>query len=141
MDAIVVDKRRLLEIMKRNRENHAKIVEEAQAGFRTRVISRLDEMLAMAKKGKKIDINVGLQMPVDMTSEYDRARQQRDRGTGPIPIQELGSGRLGLVPPSPRLERLLQQASGRPALTPAASPSTTGTEFPVRGGAGLSHLP
>ena len=73
MDAIVVDKRRLLEIMKRNRENHAKIVEEAQAGFRTRVISRLDEMLAMAKKGKKIDINVGLQMPVDMTSEYDTA--------------------------------------------------------------------
>jgi len=71
MNEIVVEKQRLIEIMKQNRENHAKIVEEAQAGFRARVISRLDEMLAMAKQGRKIDINVGLQMPVDMTGEYD----------------------------------------------------------------------
>jgi bifunctional ADP-heptose synthase (sugar kinase/adenylyltransferase) len=71
MNEIVVDKLRLIEIMRQNRENHAKIVQEAQAGFRARVISRLDEMLAMAQQGKKIDINVGLQMPVDMTGEYD----------------------------------------------------------------------
>lgn len=71
MDTIIVDKTKLIEIMKKNRDDHAAIVAEAQDGFRTKVISRLDEMLAMAKKGRKIDINVGLVMPVDMTEEYD----------------------------------------------------------------------
>ena len=50
--------------------HHTAIVAEAQDGFRVKVISRLDEMFAMAKKGRKLDINVGLTMPVDMTAEY-----------------------------------------------------------------------
>jgi hypothetical protein len=73
VDQIVVNKAELIKIMEKNRENHAKIVEEAQAGFRAKVIERLDEMLKIAKTGKRPDINVGLVMPVDMTESYDRA--------------------------------------------------------------------
>lgn len=72
MEEIVVNKAKLIEIMEKNREAHHQIVVEAQEGFRERVIERLDEMLKMAADGKRIDINVGLQMPQDYTKEYDR---------------------------------------------------------------------
>src|SRR5258706_6872278 len=72
MDAIVVNKVKLIEIMEANRAQHHKIVVEAQAGFREKVIARLDEMLKLAADGKKIDINVGLAMPQDFTKEYDK---------------------------------------------------------------------
>lgn len=71
MEDIVVTKTKLIEIMKANREKHHDIVVEAQAGFRQKFIERLDEMLALAKDGKRIDINVGLAMPQDHTDEYD----------------------------------------------------------------------
>lgn len=71
MDSINVNKDELIAIMKENRKAHHDIVVEAQAGFLARVIERLDEMLKLAASGKKIDINVGLTMPVDMTDEYD----------------------------------------------------------------------
>jgi hypothetical protein len=71
MDEIVVTKSKLIAIMKDNREKHHEIVLEAQAGFRAKVIERLDEMLKIAAAGKKIDINVGLQLPQDYTHEYD----------------------------------------------------------------------
>jgi len=71
MQDIEVDKGKLLNIMRRNRDAHHAIVLEAQAGFREKVIERLDEMLKMAAEGKKIDINVGLRMPEDHTEEYD----------------------------------------------------------------------
>lgn len=72
MNEITVKKDKLIEIMKKNRAAHHDIVVEAQEGFRKRVIERLDEMLALASSGKKIDLNVGLVMPVNMTHEYDK---------------------------------------------------------------------
>lgn len=71
MDQIKVEKKELLKIMKKNRKAHHDIVVEAQEGFRAKVVERLDEMLKLASKGKKIDINVGLTMPQDFTAEYD----------------------------------------------------------------------
>lgn len=71
MHEITVNKAELIAIMKANREKHHAIVLEAQDGFRAAVIKRLDEMLKAASEGKKIDIAVGLQMPMDMTDEYD----------------------------------------------------------------------
>jgi hypothetical protein len=71
MRQVIVNKADLIKVMKANREAHHGIVVEAQAGFRAKVIARLDEMLALARNGKKIDISVGLQMPSDYTAEYD----------------------------------------------------------------------
>lgn len=71
MQEIEVNKDELLTIMKSNRQDHHAIVVEAQAGFRGKVIERLDEMLKLASEGKRIDINVGLVMPEDHTQEYD----------------------------------------------------------------------
>ena len=71
MEEITVKKSDLLRIMQENRTKHHQIVIEAQAGFRQKVIERLDEMLKLASEGKRIDINVGLQMPEDHTEEYD----------------------------------------------------------------------
>lgn len=71
MNTITVDKAALIATMEENRKNHATIVAEAQAGFREAVIKRLDEMLAAAKQGKKINLAVGLRIPDDHTNEYD----------------------------------------------------------------------
>lgn len=71
MEDITVVKSKLIEAMKANREKHHDIVLEAQAGFREKVMERLDEMLKLAASGKKIDLHVGLAMPEDHTDEYD----------------------------------------------------------------------
>lgn len=71
MHEITVTKSELIEVMKANREKHHQIVLEAQAGFRSKVLARLDEMLALAAKGEKIQLIVGLAMPEDHTDEYD----------------------------------------------------------------------
>lgn len=63
----------LLEHLKRNREDHIGIVEEAQAAFRKKVIARLDAMLAEAKGGSKINISVGLRVPTRHTDAFDNA--------------------------------------------------------------------
>jgi hypothetical protein len=72
VNAITVDKTKLIEIMKENHGKHHDIVVEAQAGFRAKVIERLDEMLGQARDGKRIDIAVGLVVPEDHTDDYDR---------------------------------------------------------------------
>ena len=71
MNEIIVNKATLLARMRANREAHHGIVLEAQAGFRAKVIERLDEMLELAANGQKIQLAVGLQMPEDHTDDYD----------------------------------------------------------------------
>ena len=71
MDTIVVDKTTLIAVMKENREKHHQIVLEAQAGFRAKVIERLDEMLKLAASGAKINLAIGLTIPEDHTEDYD----------------------------------------------------------------------
>ena len=63
----------LLGHLKKNREEHVEIVEEAQAAFRAKVITRLDAMLAAAKNGEKINVKVGLRVPTKHTDAFDNA--------------------------------------------------------------------
>jgi hypothetical protein len=63
----------LLGHLRKNRERHASIVEKAQAKFREMVAARLEEMLALAKEGKKVQVKVGLAVPTCHTREYDTA--------------------------------------------------------------------
>ena len=63
----------LLKSLKKNRDEHQEIVEEAQAGFREQAIKALDRMLAAAKTGRKIVMHVGLTVPTAHLDEFDNA--------------------------------------------------------------------
>lgn len=71
MNEIRVNKAKLLDILRENRDKHHQIVEEAQVGFRKAAIERLDAMLEDAKNGRRIELNLGLRVPEDHTAEYD----------------------------------------------------------------------
>jgi hypothetical protein len=63
----------LLTSLKKNRDEHVEIVEEAQAAFRDMAIKRLDSMLRDAKSGKGIRTRLGLDVPSIHTDAFDNA--------------------------------------------------------------------
>lgn len=63
----------LLGHLRRNREEHQEIVEEAQVAFREQAIKRLDAMLADAKTGKNIRTKLGLTVPSIHVDAFDNA--------------------------------------------------------------------
>jgi len=63
----------LLTHLKKNRDEHVEIVEEAQAAFRKLAIEKLDAMLADAKSGKNIRTSLGLKVPTIHTDAFDNA--------------------------------------------------------------------
>ena len=65
MQEVKLEKDKLLEIVKKNRENHRAIFLEAQENYRKRVIEELDKMLQDAREGKRIRTTVELQAPID----------------------------------------------------------------------------
>ena len=73
MKDVKINKTKLLEALKANRETHRTIFLEAQEGFRTEAIKHLDQMLEDARNGKEIRQNIGLVEPRDQTADYDRA--------------------------------------------------------------------
>ncbi len=73
MENITVKKSELLEILKKNREAHRKIFEEAQIGYRNEAIRLLDKALNDAQEGRKIKTYIQLEAPIDQTKDYDRA--------------------------------------------------------------------
>jgi hypothetical protein len=70
---IKTNKFTLLEVLKKNREEHRKIFLEACEGYREQAVIELEHMLDEAKKGKKICRSVSLIEPMDQTKDYDRA--------------------------------------------------------------------
>jgi len=73
MQTITVDKKTLMETISKNREEHREMFLKAQEKFREKVIELLDERLAQARAGKKVDLSLRLPEPVDYTSSYDTA--------------------------------------------------------------------
>ena len=73
MKSINVKRTDLLDILKKNRENHRDIFEKAQDIYREQAIQELDRMLSDAKANKKIRRFVMLPEPEDHTEDYDRA--------------------------------------------------------------------
>ena len=63
----------LISSLKKNRNEHASIVEEAQAAFREATIKRLDEMLSSARSGRGVDVHVGLHVPTSHIEVFDNA--------------------------------------------------------------------
>jgi len=63
----------LVETLKKNRDEHVSIVEEAQAKFREMAITKLDLMCQEAKDGKNIRTSLGLMVPTVHTDAFDNA--------------------------------------------------------------------
>lgn len=72
MKNVRVNKIELLEIVKKNREQHKEIFDEAVIGYRKQLLEYLESMVVDVKLGKKINHHINLQYPVDETKEYDR---------------------------------------------------------------------
>lgn len=84
MNTVKVEKSKLLEVVRANRENHKKIFTEAQENYRTAVIAELDRMLAEAKSGARIRRAVSLVEPIDQTREYDSAIRMLEMSTDDV---------------------------------------------------------
>lgn len=69
---VTVKKEELLEVLKKNRENHRGMFLKAQEGYRKFAIDKLDCMLKDAREGKQIRQQIGLVEPEDHTKDYDR---------------------------------------------------------------------
>ncbi len=70
---IKVEKQRLIDTVTANRNEHRGHFITAQQKYREKVIEILDERLAAARRGDKIDVQISLPQPQDYTSWYDKA--------------------------------------------------------------------
>ena len=73
MEKIVVKKAKLLEILKKNKEEHREIFVEALEGYKKKVIDLLESRLAAIKSGLKVNLYFQVTEPVDQTKDYERA--------------------------------------------------------------------
>lgn len=73
MNAITVDRNDLLIILRKNRDEHRDLFLRAQEGFREEFIKILESRLEDARKNKRVDMHIALDVPIDQTKEYDRA--------------------------------------------------------------------
>jgi len=73
MDTIKVSKTSLLGIIKKNRDNHRAIYEEAFEGYRGECIRILEQNLDNLKSGKRVVVSFFEQAPQDHTKDYDLA--------------------------------------------------------------------
>lgn len=82
MNTIKVEKQRLLDTLMTNKAKHRETFEKAQEKYREAVIKQLDERLAAARDGRKIDLMFRLPEPKDYTEEYETAIAMLDWETG-----------------------------------------------------------
>jgi hypothetical protein len=77
MKEVRLQKAKLMEIIRKNREEHHAIFLEAQKKYREVAIKLLDRQLSAAREGKPFVLRqfVELVQPVDHTADYDRAIQ------------------------------------------------------------------
>ena len=71
VQTVRVRKDDLLERIKKNRDEHRAIFEEALEGWKKKVIEELEKRYQDAFNGKKFDIAIYLPRPEDHTDEYD----------------------------------------------------------------------
>lgn len=74
MQKVRIAKAQLVELIKKNRDEHREVFLKAQEGYREKAIAVLDEQLARARKAQGIDmaVIVGIVQPQDHTEDYDR---------------------------------------------------------------------
>lgn len=70
---VTVDKSKALSKVRENRIQHARLVEEARAGYREKAKIALKEKLAQLLAGKTVSLSFHLPQPQAFTREYDMA--------------------------------------------------------------------
>jgi len=78
MKTVIVNKDRLLQTLKANRDSHRAKFLKAQDGYRIEVIEQLDAALQKARDGKEICTSFRLMAPQDQTADYDTAIKMLD---------------------------------------------------------------
>jgi len=74
--------REVLTAIKKNREQHAKIVEEARVGYIEKAKEALVKKLDKLKSGKMVQMYIGLGLPEDHSEEYDTVIKMLEMHTG-----------------------------------------------------------
>lgn len=72
MSSVVMPKTELLAILRKNREEHRTIYEEAKFGFEAAFLKELKSMAKQAKKGN-FRMQVNLEQPINFLDDYDKA--------------------------------------------------------------------
>lgn len=73
MDSVRIEKTKLLDIVRQNRDEHAAEADQAKADYRAALVIRLEDMLARARAGEEVRHSIDLPSPSDHRKEYDRA--------------------------------------------------------------------
>ena len=73
MEKITVEKAGLVAILKKNREAHGRIFEEALDGYFKQTVKELEEHIERLRKGERVSISIERVAPRDHTRDYDRA--------------------------------------------------------------------
>ncbi len=71
-DTLTFPKADVLKALKENREEHLKIVQESQKGYREKLVALLERKLADAKGGKKVKLPINMQIPTNHLNEIDQ---------------------------------------------------------------------
>lgn len=72
MGSVVMAKTELLKILRKNREEHQTIYQEAKEGFKAAYVKELKRLAKEAKKGNFV-MHVQLVRPVSFMDDYDKA--------------------------------------------------------------------
>ena len=72
MNAIKVNKEKLLKVLKENLSRHKEIFLDAMKGYRKKAIELLDANIEQAKSGGKIRTFISINQPVDQSQDYER---------------------------------------------------------------------
>lgn len=72
MNQVTMKKAEVLEVLRKNREQHKKIFLEAVEGYRKKAIDMLEKHVADIRYGKVFEVYVSLPRPEEHTRDYDR---------------------------------------------------------------------
>jgi hypothetical protein len=81
MNEVIVEKARLLAVLKENRKNHADTLEKAISGYRKAWEDLLERTLQEVRNGGNIDHGLSLPLPMDHRRDYDRAIKMLEMST------------------------------------------------------------
>lgn len=79
-----IEKKKLVDVLTKNRETHRDIFLDAQKGYRIRLIAEFEKRLELAKNNKPVDTYLHLTPPVDQTKDYDRAIKMCEMSTDEV---------------------------------------------------------
>lgn len=77
-------KSKILKALRKNRDEHTKIVREAQKGYREKAIDIVSALLRDLKAGKSVLLHIPLVLPESHIEDFDRAIQMLEMGTGKV---------------------------------------------------------